>query len=190
MFKIMTTVAALIIGTTASAGTFVVDVVDFETAAEFEAAVERGDEIVLNTMGGLVDAAYMMNKVIEKYEPKMTIPSNGNCLSACTMLMNASHNLVVEDGAKVGIHFIYAPSGESNRVTMMWEATADEWYRMTGSDEMFAEYINYMMGQGMIKDEEIGTDFTRYHVTKGGNWTQLAFMYLTPEEMKEFGLVK
>lgn len=190
MRKIATTVAALMIGTAASAGTFTVESVDFETAVEFEQAVERGDEIILNTMGGQVDAAHMMMRVIREHQPKMTIPSDGNCLSACTMLMSASTNLIVEDGATVAIHFIYAPAGEQNKVTIMWQSTADEWYQLTGSDTMFAEYVNFMLESGMITEENIGENFTKYHVTKGGNWTQLAFMYLDETQMKQFGLLK
>lgn len=76
---------------------------------------EEGDIIlVLNSMGGSVDAAFKMAKVIEKVGVFTIVPDQAVCASACaSILYTAGNRRNLLEGGRLGFHTCYLSDGKT-----------------------------------------------------------------------------
>lgn len=183
------TLAATLAATAVSAETWTLDhMIEQQKVLEFNAAVVTGKTIYLDTWGGHRDAAEIYVDIIEKHQPKLVVASDAVCASACVLLLAASDNVTIEDGAQIGVHFIYWYT-EPNRVQVLWDETDAMFREMTGSGDLFVDYVNFMMDQGSFTLDDAGTNFEKVANGKGGSWISMSFMMLDKDQLAKYNLV-
>lgn len=188
--KLATAALAAMIATGAAAEeTWTLDhKIDHDRVLEFNAAVVQGQTIYLNTWGGDRDAAEIYVDIIQRHQPEIVVSSDAVCASACVLLLAAADRVTVEPGARIGVHFIYWYT-DRNRMQVLWDDTDQMFREMTGSGELFVDYVNYMMAAGLFTAEEATTNFEKYAFTKGGSWIDQSFMYLDHDQLIKYNLI-
>ncbi|WP_137392433.1 ATP-dependent Clp protease proteolytic subunit [Rhodoligotrophos defluvii] len=82
------------------------------TAERFQAEIEkRGDyvkAVVLNSPGGSVEDALAMAELIRARKLATLVEAKGLCASSCPLVLAGGVERIVESGASVGVHQVYA----------------------------------------------------------------------------------
>lgn len=77
-------------------------------------AAKRSKYLVLDSVGGDIDAALELGNVVRHFGWDVYVPSNASCVSACIFIFVGGVNRDVGDGSVLGVHQFYgAPEGAS-----------------------------------------------------------------------------
>lgn len=88
---------------------------DVELLSEY--IVNKGvDALILKGPGGNLDAGYLVADLVLQHELDITIPSNTECASACSLIFVAGKKRTMEEGSKLGFHLPFVDLSEFGAV--------------------------------------------------------------------------
>lgn len=115
------------------------DVVTFDGTLDYD-DVERakqligpGDTLYLATHGGYVRAAQLLAQHIDRNDARVVIASGTTCASACIYVLLADIDIIVEQGARVGVHSSYFSDGRGGyKPDPVGRSVMYDWMRANG----------------------------------------------------------
>lgn len=147
--------------------------------------------VLLNSGGGTMYGGRAIADLIRDQNIDVIVPSGAKCLSACVLLLAASDNAIVEDGAKVAVHYVYTIIDSS---TIEINLNNTEWYfseiDLTGN--LYEDYKRFIGAIGIARAYEVygNIPFKKLRLfDTGSSWTTMSFMYLDRNDLINYGIL-
>jgi hypothetical protein len=100
------------------------------------------DALILKGPGGNLDAGYLVADLVLQHELDITIPSNTECASSCSLIFVAGKKRTMEEGSKLGFHLPFIDLSERGAIAEFCRSFKNEIERAvivivqtTGADE-------------------------------------------------------
>ena len=163
-------------------------------AFEQDMVPRQVDTIVLNSGGGTWSGGEMVSAYIAANQVRVVVPNDAKCFSNCVMLLAAGRDQVVESGSRVAVHYVYTMLS-ADHIVLMRELSV-EYLSTIGNDTLLTAYDQFIVDSGLLSPlawaltDRITVDKYITHDDKQVYWPVAAFMYMSHDDLTEYGIIK
>ena len=163
-------------------------------AFEQDMVMRQVDTIVLNSGGGTWSGGEMVSAYIAANQVRVVVPNDAKCFSNCVMLLAAGRDQVVEAGSRVAVHYVYTMLS-ADHIVLMRELSV-EYLSTIGNETLLTAYDQFIVDSGLLSPlawaltDRITVDKYITHDDKQVYWPVAAFMYMSHDDLTEYGIIK